>query len=184
MTSFLQEYPVAAQWRFAVVTSCFNSNITNALLEGAKEEFREAEIAEESLSFHKVPGAFELPFMCDRLAETNSFNAIIALGCIIRGETSHFDIIAQQCAKGIEEVSRIRKTPIIFGVLTTETLQQASYRSSTGPSPRTPFIKALTERCRRHSRKTFGFKTTPESNKGAEAVQAALAMAKTMEEMK
>ena len=123
----------AAGCRFAVVVSRFNEEITLGLLKGAREVLEEAEVGDEDITFVHVPGAFELPVAALRLAETGQFDAVICLGCLIKGDTMHFEYIASAASRGIMEASQATGVPIAFGLLTTLTEEQAVARSSDGP---------------------------------------------------
>jgi 6,7-dimethyl-8-ribityllumazine synthase len=111
--------------RFAIVVARFNSGITEKLLAGAQEALRTAQ-AESGDVFH-VPGAFELPLAAKRLAR--SYDGIIALGAVIRGDTPHFDYVAGEAARGLQQVALETGKPVAFGVLTTDTLEQAEARA-------------------------------------------------------
>ena len=137
--------------RFAVVVSRFNEFFTRHLLEACAEELRAHGVLDDDVTAVWVPGAFEIPLAARRCVEAGDIDAVIALGCIIRGETSHYDHVAAECAKGIAEAGRIGSIPVIFGVVTAETVEQA------------------VERC--------GSKA---GNKGADAARAALEMANLM----
>jgi len=113
----------------AIVASRFNTCITSKLLEGAKDCLYRHGLSKEQLHTVWVPGAFELPLIAKKLAESGHYQAIICLGAVIRGETSHFDYVCAQTAKGIASVSLSTDIPILFGVLTTETLEQAINRA-------------------------------------------------------
>ena len=112
--------------RFAVVTARFNSRITERLLDGAREALR-ASHAEFDEFF--VPGAFELPLGVKRVAETGDYQGVIALAAVIRGETPHFDYVAGEAARGLQQVALETGLPVAFGVLTTGTLKQAQERA-------------------------------------------------------
>jgi 6,7-dimethyl-8-ribityllumazine synthase len=116
--------------RFAVVVARFNSMITDKLLEGAREALSKAK-AEAPDIFH-VPGAFELPFAAKMLAQTHRYHGVIALGAVIRGDTPHFDYVAGEAARGLQDVALQTGIPVAFGVLTTDTLAQAEARSNKG----------------------------------------------------
>ena len=116
--------------RFAIAVSRFNSFITERLLEGAVDCIVRHGGREEDITVVKVPGAFELPLVAKKLAKMN-FDAVIALGAVIRGETPHFDYVAAEVSKGIANVSLEAEKPIAFGVLTTDTVEQAIDRSGT-----------------------------------------------------
>jgi 6,7-dimethyl-8-ribityllumazine synthase len=115
--------------RFAVVVSRFNELVTRKLLEGALEALRSHGVAEEDVDIVWVPGAFELPPVARRLALSKTYDGVICLGAVIRGETAHFDHVAGQAAAGIREAAEATGVPVSFGVLTTETLEQALDRA-------------------------------------------------------
>jgi 6,7-dimethyl-8-ribityllumazine synthase len=115
--------------RFAVVVSRFNEPVTERLLEGALAAFRRHEVADDDLAVARVPGAFEIPMAAERLARSEQFDAVVCLGAVIRGETSHFDYVAGECARGVQDAGRATGVPCIFGVLTTDTLEQALERA-------------------------------------------------------
>ena len=129
----LQGDRTAAGCRFAVVLSRFNEGITLGLLKGAQEVLEEAEVSTDDITLVHVPGAFELPIAALRLAETGEFDAVICLGCLIKGDTMHFEYIAAAASHGIMEASQATGVPIAFGLLTTLTEAQAEARSSDGP---------------------------------------------------
>ena len=122
----------AAGCRFAIVVSQFNEEITEGLLEGALATLGEAEVSSDDITIVRVPGAFEIPLTALRLAESGRFDAIVALGCLIKGDTMHFEYIASACSQGIMNASAATGTPIAFGVLTTLTEEQAAMRASSG----------------------------------------------------
>jgi 6,7-dimethyl-8-ribityllumazine synthase len=107
--------------RFAIVASRFNELMSQPLVEGASE----------AIDVVWVPGAFELPLLCKQLAESKRFAAIVALGCVVKGATPHFDYVCSNAASGIARASYEAGVPVIFGVLTTDTLEQATERSGT-----------------------------------------------------
>lgn len=115
--------------RIAIVLSRFNSFITERLLEGAIDCLKRHEYEEDAITVIKVPGAFELPMVCKKASATGCFDAVIALGAVIRGETPHFDFVAAEVSKGLATVSMETGVPNIFGVLTTDTIEQAEVRS-------------------------------------------------------
>ena len=119
--------------RFAIVVSSFNEAVTGGLLAGARETLTEAKVAETDVTVVHVPGAFEIPLTAMRLAETGHYAAVICLGCLIKGETMHFEYIAESAAHGIMEASAVTGIPITFGVLTTLTDEQALARAQPGP---------------------------------------------------
>jgi 6,7-dimethyl-8-ribityllumazine synthase len=114
-----------ARARVAIVAARFNIEIVDELLNGCQARLLELGLAESKIEIHRIPGAFELPATAQALAQTKKFAAIICLGCVIRGDTPHFDYVAGQAAAGIQQVAINQSLPIIFGVLTTNTHQQA-----------------------------------------------------------
>ncbi len=118
--------------RFAIVVSRFNEEITDGLLRGAREVFSEASIRDEDLTIVRVPGAFEIPIAAQRLAESGDYDAIVCLGCLIKGDTMHFEYIAEAASHGIVQAAAATGIPMAFGVLTTMTEEQAVERSGTG----------------------------------------------------
>src|SRR5262245_42732568 len=133
----------------ALVVSEYHAFVTDGLESGARAALAEAGWMDESLERFLVPGAYELAQAAQRVAETGRFAAVICLGCLIRGETPHFDYIAQATAYGIMRAAQATGVPVTFGVLTTNTVEEAIARSVTGPA-----------------------------NKGREAAMAAVAMAR------
>jgi 6,7-dimethyl-8-ribityllumazine synthase len=123
----------AAGCRFAVVVSRFNEEITAGLLQGALDTLEQAEVSVDDVTVVRVPGAFEIPLAAMRMAETGQFDAVITIGCLIKGDTMHFEYIASACSQGILEASTATGVPIAFGVLTTLTEEQALARSAPGP---------------------------------------------------
>ena len=139
--------------KFAIVVSRFNSLICERLVEGALDVLkREGEVKEENITLVRVPGAIEIPVVCEKLAKVD---AIIALGCVIRGATYHFEVVANECAKGLTQVTLQTGMPIANGVLTVDTLEQA------------------VERAGSHA-----------GNKGAEAASSALEMVNVINQIK
>jgi 6,7-dimethyl-8-ribityllumazine synthase len=138
-----------AGYRFAIVVSRFNEEITDGLLQGARELFAEASVPDENVTVIPVPGAFEIPMTAQRLGESGEYDAVVCLGCLIKGETMHFEYIAEAASHGIMQAAAATGVPMAFGVLTTLTEEQAAERSRSGPG-----------------------------NKGREAAAAALEMAK------
>jgi 6,7-dimethyl-8-ribityllumazine synthase len=114
--------------RIAIVQSAYHENITTALEKSCRAELLKGGVRAANIKTFPAAGAFELPYLCSRLAKTKQFDAVIALGCIIRGETPHFDFIASAVAFGIIEVSLQQQIPVIFGVLTVNNLRQAQDR--------------------------------------------------------
>ncbi len=114
--------------RFGIVASRWNDFLTSKLVEGAVEALESLGAAEDAVEVFMVPGSFELPLTAKKLAETGQWDAIIALGVVIRGETAHFDYVAGEAAKGIGQVSMQTGVPVMFGVVTANTLEQAINR--------------------------------------------------------
>jgi 6,7-dimethyl-8-ribityllumazine synthase len=134
--------------RVAVVVSRFNDFVTERLLSGAQHALRDAGIAGDDVTVVRVPGAYEIPMAAQRAAETGRFDAVVCLGCLIRGATPHFEYIASAVAHGLQTVASHTGVPLSFGVLTTNSAEEALERSVDGPT-----------------------------NKGYEAAEAALEMA-------
>ena len=124
--------PGAAGYRFAVIVSRFNEGITRALNDAAHAALSEAGTPAAAVEDYSVPGAFELPQAARLAAETGRFDAVICLGCVIRGETPHFEYISSAVAHGIMEAALETGIPIVFGVLTTDTESQALERAGSG----------------------------------------------------
>ncbi|MEB3286665.1 MAG: 6,7-dimethyl-8-ribityllumazine synthase [Vampirovibrionales bacterium] len=116
-------------FKLAITVSRFNSHITEPLLENAYNTLIEQGVSPQDIDVAWVPGAFELPLASLSLAKTGKYAAIIALGCVIRGETTHYDYVCNESARGINEASLQSGVPIMFGVLTTENLEQAEARA-------------------------------------------------------
>ena len=115
--------------RFGVVVSRFNDFVTERLLAGAREGFRQHEIREEDVDVAWVPGALEVPFVAHQMAASGRYAAIVCLGAVIRGETAHFEYVAGQASAGVVSAARSTGVPMLFGVLTTDTLEQAIDRA-------------------------------------------------------
>ena len=122
---------VASGRRVAIVAARFNDFIVSSLLKGATASWAERGGAPGDLLIARVPGAFELPVVARQLARSGRYDAVIALGCVIRGDTPHFEYVAGECARGLNLVSLEIGLPIIFGVLTVETVEQALERAAT-----------------------------------------------------
>jgi len=134
--------------RVAIVAARFNDFIVASLLKGATAAWTERGGAAEDLAVVRVPGAFELPLAAKKLAASGRYDALVALGCVIRGDTPHFEYVAGECARGLQQASLETGVPVAFGVLTVETVDQALERAATNAG-----------------------------NKGAEAMETALEMA-------
>ncbi|MEW7979962.1 MAG: 6,7-dimethyl-8-ribityllumazine synthase [Candidatus Sedimenticola endophacoides] len=117
--------------RFCLVVARFNSFVVESLLEGAVDTLRRHGADEADITIVRVPGAFEMPLALEKIAAKGGFDAIVALGAVIRGGTPHFDYVAGECVKGMAQVSLQHGTPIAFGVLTVDTIEQAIERAGT-----------------------------------------------------
>lgn len=133
--------PDARGLTFAIVVARFNSAITMKLLEGAREALQKANAAGHKVYY--VPGAYELPLAAMKLARRGGYNGIIALGAVVRGETPHFDYVAGESARGLMRVSLDTGIPVAFGVLTTDTMEQAEARAG-GSAGNKGFDAAMT----------------------------------------
>ncbi len=120
---------IGAGLKFALVVSRFNSFITERLLDGALDCLRRQGVAEDNLVVVWVPGAWEIPVAAKRLAQARAYDAVVCLGAVIRGSTPHFDYVAAEVSKGIAQISLETGVPIAFGILTTDTLEQAIERA-------------------------------------------------------
>jgi 6,7-dimethyl-8-ribityllumazine synthase len=140
--------------RIAVVVSRFHDFVTDRLLTGAVDAIREAGVGDDDLELVRVPGAFEIPIAAQRVAETGRVAAVVCLGCLIRGATPHFEYIASACAHGITAAAAATGVPMTFGVLTTNSVEEALERAGPG-----------------------------DANKGREAALAALEMVRVMQAM-
>ena len=123
--------PSKTSTRYAIVVADFYRDIANMLLAGAESVLAEGGVTSENIKCVRVPGAFEIPYACAQLMQ-DDYRAIITLGAVVRGETPHFDYVAGECARGIMELNLRGETPVIFGVLTTDTIEQAKARASKG----------------------------------------------------
>ncbi|MCU7490055.1 MAG: 6,7-dimethyl-8-ribityllumazine synthase [Ignavibacteria bacterium] len=121
----------AKDYKFALVVSRFNDFISQKLLEGALDCLNRHHAEDDNIDIVKVPGSFEIPLAASRLADSQKYNAIICLGAVIRGATPHFDYVASEVSKGIAQTSLKSGVPIAFGVLTTDTIEQAIERAGT-----------------------------------------------------
>lgn len=124
-----QSLPGGSDLYFAIVVSDWNSEITDALYKGAMKTLKASGVEENNIITVRVPGSYELPQAAAMLAETQSLNAIICIGCVIQGETRHFEFISQAVAQNCMKVALDHFTPVIFGVLTTDTFEQAKDRA-------------------------------------------------------
>lgn len=117
--------------KIAIVAARFNDFITNNLIDGAVDMLVRHNVKEDDITVVKVPGAFEIPMTCKKIAKKGKYNAIISLGAVIRGATPHFDYVSAEVSKGVAHVSLDSDIPVIFGVLTTDTIEQAIERAGT-----------------------------------------------------
>jgi 6,7-dimethyl-8-ribityllumazine synthase len=115
--------------RIAILCGRFNDRITNRLLDGVRRGLSSTGVADDDVTVAWVPGAFELPFAAKVHAESGRFDAVVVLGAVIRGETTHYEIVSGECARGVQDVQLTTGVPVLFGVLTTEDLDQALARS-------------------------------------------------------
>jgi 6,7-dimethyl-8-ribityllumazine synthase len=144
--------PLSAEGlRVTVVAARYNAELVEQLINGAREAWLGAGGQADALRIERVPGAFELPLAAQALALNGSCDALVALGCVIRGDTAHFEFVAGECARGLQQVMLSTGVPVAFGVLTTDTVAQAQERAAPGAH-----------------------------NKGAEALQTALVMARLL----
>jgi 6,7-dimethyl-8-ribityllumazine synthase len=131
MARILEGELTAKNRKFAIVVSRFNELIGRKLLDGALDCLNRHEAAENSIDIIWVPGAFEIPLAAKKAAESGSYDSVICLGAVIRGETPHFDFVASETSKGIALASMQTGVPVIFGVITTDTVEQAVNRAGT-----------------------------------------------------
>ncbi len=117
--------------KIAIVVSRFNEFVTTRLLDGAVDGLTRTGVADDDITVVRVPGAFEIPLAAKRLATSGTYQAVVCLGAVIRGETPHFEYISAEAARGIAQASLESNVPVIFGVITTETVEQAMERSGT-----------------------------------------------------
>jgi 6,7-dimethyl-8-ribityllumazine synthase len=115
--------------RFAIVVARFNSLVTEALLDGCRDAFIRHGVGDDKLDVAWVPGSFEVPLVARTMAATGRYSAVVCLGCIIRGETGHYDHVAGQAASGVLQAGLAANIPVIFGILTTDTVDQALNRA-------------------------------------------------------
>jgi 6,7-dimethyl-8-ribityllumazine synthase len=117
--------------RFGIVVARFNSFVVEELLSGAVDALKRHGVSESNITVIRVPGAFEMPLATKKAAESGDYDALITLGAVIRGGTPHFDYVAGECASGIGKIALEANLPVVFGVLTTDTIEQAIERSGT-----------------------------------------------------
>lgn len=140
--------------KFAVVVARFNAFISEKLLEGALDGLKRHGVKDDDITIAWTPGSYEIPLVANKLAASKKYDAVIALGAIIRGATPHFDYVAGEAAKGVAQASHETGVPVIFGILTTDTIEQAIERAG-----------------------------TKSGNKGFDAALAAIEMANLMEQL-
>jgi 6,7-dimethyl-8-ribityllumazine synthase len=129
----LQGSHSAPGFRFAIIVSRFNADVTDGLLQGARAALAEAGVRDEDITLVRVPGAFELPVAAARLAGTGRFDALICLGCVIKGDTMHFEYISAAASQGIMDAAVAAGVPVAFGMLTALDDDQARARAADGP---------------------------------------------------
>ncbi|HEY94137.1 MAG TPA: 6,7-dimethyl-8-ribityllumazine synthase [Dehalococcoidia bacterium] len=117
--------------KFGIVVSRFNEFITNKLLSGAQDALKRHDVAEEDIDIAWVPGAFEIPVVARKMAQSNKYNAVICLGAVVRGATPHFEYVAAEVSKGIAKIGLETGLPVTYGVVTADTLEQAIERAGT-----------------------------------------------------
>lgn len=122
---------VAGNEKFCIIISRFNDFIGAKLLSGAIDELKRHGVADDNIDIVKVPGAFEIPIAAQKFAKSGNYNAIITLGAVIKGSTPHFDYVSAEVSKGVAQVSLQTGIPVIFGVLTTDNIEQAIERAGT-----------------------------------------------------
>lgn len=131
MPKYLEGNLVAGDLKFGILVSRFNSFIGERLLEGAVDALVRHGAADEHIEVARVPGAFEIPLIAKKMVESGRYDAVICLGAVIRGSTPHFDYVAAEVSKGVAHVSLESGVPVIFGVLTTDSIEQAIERAGT-----------------------------------------------------
>ena len=131
MPKVIEANLIAKGKKFALIVSRFNDFITERLLEGAVDGLLRSGASEKDIDIVKVPGSFEIPLIAKKIAKTGRYNAVICLGAIIRGATAHFEYVSAEVSKGIAAVSLASDVPVIFGIVTTDTIEQAIERAGT-----------------------------------------------------
>jgi 6,7-dimethyl-8-ribityllumazine synthase len=129
MPEFFEGHLKAKDFKFGIIVSRFNEFISQRLLDGALDALERHGAQQENIKIYKVPGSFEIPLLASKLAEKQSFDAIICLGALIRGETPHFDYLSAEVTKGIATTALKSGIPVSYGVITTDTLEQAIDRA-------------------------------------------------------
>ena len=131
MPNIIEGHLVAEAKRFALVVSRFNDFISDRLVSGALDALQRSGVSGESIDIVKVPGSFEIPLIAKKTAQAKKYDAVICLGAVIRGSTPHFDYVAAEVSKGIANVSLETGVPVIYGIITTDTIEQAIERAGT-----------------------------------------------------
>ena len=131
MPTIIEASLVAKGKRFGIIASRFNDFITDRLVGGAVDALTRSGAADADIDVVKVPGAFEIPMVAQRMARSNKYDAVVCLGAVIRGATPHFDYVCAEASKGIAQVSMETEVPVIFGIVTTDTIEQAIERAGT-----------------------------------------------------
>ena len=129
MATYIEGDLQAVGKKFGIIVSRFNSFVSERLLEGALDTLLRSGAEDGAIDVIRVPGAFEIPIMAQKMAKSGGYDAIICLGAVIRGATSHYDLVANEAAKGVAQVGMETGVPAIFGVLTTDTIEQAIERA-------------------------------------------------------
>ena len=129
MAKVIASKELTVPFRIAIIVSRFNEEIVQRLLDGALERLAELNIPDDLITVIWVPGAVEIPIVAQRLARTENYEVIIALGCVIRGETNHYEYVCEQVSSGCQRVALSNNVPVVFAVLTTENDQQAMDRA-------------------------------------------------------
>ena len=131
MANFFEGKLIADGLRFGIVLSRFNSFISEKLLTGALDSLLRSGASDERIDVARVPGAFEIPLMAKKMAKSGRYDAVICLGAVIRGATPHFDVVVNEVSKGVAQVALDSQVPVLFGVLTTDTIEKAIERAGT-----------------------------------------------------
>lgn len=131
MANYFEGNLVSSGLKYGIVVGRFNEFITNKLLSGALDALKRHGAADEEISVAWVPGAFEIPLIAQKMAESGKFDAVITLGTVIRGSTTHYDYVCNEVAKGVAAINLKTGVPVIFGIVTTENIEQAIERAGT-----------------------------------------------------
>jgi 6,7-dimethyl-8-ribityllumazine synthase len=168
MPTQYQGHDAAGGNRFAIVVSRYNESITKRLLDGAVQTLKAAGVADDTIDVAWVPGAFEIPLVADQMAASGRYAAVLCLGAVIKGDTSHDKHINRAVSMGIMEVNLRHQLPVLFGVLTCDTMEQAIQRAGDSVS----------------KKESAGPAKTPVSNKGVECAEAALEMVSLLSKLR